>query len=117
LPVTLADYRGDHTLLFFWNPGCKFCQRMLDQLRAWEDDPRRSAQLLFISTGSVEENRAQGLRSTILLEEKFETGKRYGVAMTPSAILIDADGRIASLLEIGAENILALTGAPRPAAV
>src|SRR6266852_9172212 len=34
-PVSLGDYRGDPTLLLFWNPDCGICQRMLDDLKAW----------------------------------------------------------------------------------
>jgi peroxiredoxin len=31
--VDLADLRGSKTLVLFWNPGCGFCQRMLDDLK------------------------------------------------------------------------------------
>ena len=27
--VELADFRGEKTLVLFWNPGCGFCQQML----------------------------------------------------------------------------------------
>jgi thiol-disulfide isomerase/thioredoxin len=30
--VELADFRGEKTLLVFWNPGCGFCQQMLLEL-------------------------------------------------------------------------------------
>src|SRR5229473_7676695 len=32
--VSLADLHGDPMLVLFWNPGCGFCQRMLDDLKA-----------------------------------------------------------------------------------
>jgi thiol-disulfide isomerase/thioredoxin len=31
-PVKLADFAGHPTAVLFWNPGCGFCQRMLDDL-------------------------------------------------------------------------------------
>ena len=34
--VSLADFRGDETLVLFWRPSCGFCQRMLEDLKAWE---------------------------------------------------------------------------------
>jgi len=37
--VELAAFLGRKTLLLFWNPGCGFCQQMLNDLRAWESDP------------------------------------------------------------------------------
>ena len=35
-PVRLADFAGHPTAVLFWNPGCGFCQRMVDDLKAWE---------------------------------------------------------------------------------
>src|SRR5215211_5300707 len=37
--VELADFRGEETLVLFWNPGCGFCQQMLSDLREWEQNP------------------------------------------------------------------------------
>ena len=38
--VKLEDFRGEETLVLFWNPGCGFCQQMLPDLKAWEEDPQ-----------------------------------------------------------------------------
>jgi peroxiredoxin len=32
-PVGLGDFRGEETLVLFWNPGCGFCQQMLPDLK------------------------------------------------------------------------------------
>jgi thiol-disulfide isomerase/thioredoxin len=37
--VRLEDFRGDKTLVIFWNPGCGFCQQMLPDLKEWEENP------------------------------------------------------------------------------
>jgi hypothetical protein len=50
-------------------------------------------------------------RSLILLDEAFEVAPLYGSNSTPSAVLIDGAGRIASSLAIGGRNVLALAGA------
>jgi peroxiredoxin len=107
--VSLADFRGDPTLALFWNPGCGFCQRMLDDLKAWEAKPSEGApRLLVVSTGSVEENKAMGLRSPVLLDQGFSVGNLFGANGTPMAVLVDAEGNIASEVAAGAPDVLAL---------
>ena len=107
--VRLEDLRGKAALLLFWNPACGFCQRMLAPLREWERKASLEApQLVVISSGTVEENRAMGLRSPVLLDQEFATGYAFDAGGTPSAVLIDAAGNIASELAIGASAILAL---------
>ena len=110
--VELADLLGKPTLLLFWNPSCGFCRRMLSDLQAWEaTSPVNAPRLLLISTGTVEANQALGLRASILLEDGFHTGFAYGAKGTPSAVLIDAEGRIASQVVVGASAIMPmLTG-------
>jgi thiol-disulfide isomerase/thioredoxin len=110
--VALADFRGHPTLLLFWRPSCGFCQRMLSDLQAWEAHPPKGApRLLVVSTGSVETNRALGLRSTVVLDEHMSVGSMFGANGTPMAVLVDARGKIASELAAGAPAVLALAGA------
>jgi peroxiredoxin len=107
--VDLADFRGRPTLVLFWSPHCGFCQHMLDDLKAWEAHPPEWApQLLVVSTGSVEENRAQGLQSPVVLDQGFAVGTTFGANGTPMAVLVDSEGRIASTLATGATEVLAL---------
>lgn len=107
--VSLADFQGEPTLVLFWNPGCGFCNRMLDDLKAWEaDSPAGAPQLLVVSTGTTEANRTMGLRSTVVLDQGFVTGRAFGVSGTPSAVLVDAEGRIATEPAVGAPAVLAL---------
>jgi thiol-disulfide isomerase/thioredoxin len=109
--VDLAQFRGQRTLLLFWNPGCGFCQQMLPDLQRWEASPPPGApKLLVISSGTVEANRAQGLRSPVLLDPNFAVGPLFGVNGTPSAVLLDADGRIAAPVGIGAAGVWDLVG-------
>ena len=109
--VDLARFRGTKTLLLFWNPGCGFCSRMLDDLKAWEaKPPKKAPKLLVVSTGTVEANQAMGLRSAVLLDQNFATGNAFGASGTPSAVLVDERGKIASQLAVGAPAVLALAG-------
>ena len=67
--VRLSDFRGQETLVLFWRPGCSFCQRMLPDLKAWEESPPEGApRLLVVSSESVESNQAMGLRSRVVLD-------------------------------------------------
>jgi peroxiredoxin len=109
--VNLAAFRGKKTLVLFWNPGCGFCSQMLDDLKRWEADPPQGApKLLVVSTGTVAENLAMGLRSTVVLDKNFSVGSVFGANGTPMAVLVDEEGKIASELAAGAPAVLALAG-------
>jgi peroxiredoxin/uncharacterized membrane protein YphA (DoxX/SURF4 family) len=110
--VKLSDFRGSPTLVLFWRPSCGFCARMLPDLKAWEANRSNGApKLLVVSTDSVEDNKAMGLRSPVVLEKGgMSVGSKFGAAGTPMAVLVDAQGKIASELAGGAPAVLALAG-------
>ena len=108
-PVHLADFRGSNTLLLFWNPDCGYCQRMLEDLKAWEAQaPNGAPKLLIVSRDTVEANQAMGLRSPTVLEQDFAIASMFGATGTPMAVLVDAEGKIASEVAAGAQAVLAL---------
>ena len=110
--VSLTQMRGRPVLLLFWNPGCGFCQRMLEDLKAWElQRPRGAPELVIVASGSAAQNLELGLRSTIALDSAFEVAPQFDAAGTPMAVLIDAQGRVASPLAAGADAVLSLAGA------
>jgi thiol-disulfide isomerase/thioredoxin len=116
--ITLSDFTGRDTLVLFWNPRCSFCKEMLPTLKIWErDKPETSPELLIISVGTVEENRAMELRSTIILNQDFSTARTFGANATPSGVLVDARGMVASPLAIGAPAVLSLATADAEAAL
>ena len=107
--VELKDFRGEDTLVLFWNPGCGFCQQMLPDLKEWETNPPEGApNLLVVSDGAQEANREMNLRSPVVLDPQFSAGSAFGANGTPSAVLVDSEGKIASELAIGAPAVLAL---------
>lgn len=108
--VHLSDLRGSSTLLLFWRPGCGYCQRMLADLKAWEAQaPSGAPRLLVISSESMADNLALELRSPIVLDQTGITiASSFGAVGTPMAILVDAEGKIASELKAGAPAVLAL---------
>jgi hypothetical protein len=46
--------------------------------------------LLVVSTGSVDQNRAQGLRPPVVLDEGFTIGHAFGADGTPMAAPVGA---------------------------
>ena len=86
---------------------------MLPELQAWEQQRTHGAPDLFvISTGQAQDNRSLALHSPIVLENGFSTGWAFGATGTPSAVLVDRQGRIASSVAVGAQAVLELAGTP-----
>jgi peroxiredoxin len=117
--IDLADFRGQRTVLLFWNPSCGFCQQMLEDLRAWERERDDAApELVVVSSGSLDANRAMGLLSPVLLDPSSQAMTEFGARGTPMAALIDEHGRVASDVAAGAQAVFGLLGsASRQAAI
>ena len=48
----------------------------------------------------------------MLLDPKFGTGRVFGTGGTPSALVVDEEGRVASEVAEGASAVLTLAGTP-----
>ena len=112
--VELEDFRGHETLVLFWNPGCGFCQQMLPEIKHWEENrPEGAPTLLFVSAGTEEANRGMDLTSPNVLDQNFAAGRAFGASGTPSAVLVDAEGKVASEVAVGVPAVMELAGADR----
>jgi peroxiredoxin len=110
--VGAKDLLGRDTLLLFWDPGCPFCRAMSEDVTRWEEKPPKGApRLVFVASGDAEKigEASRSFKSRFLLDQEFEVGPLFGTNSTPSAVLIDRDGRIASIVGLG-PNVLALAG-------
>jgi peroxiredoxin len=115
--VSLQEFSGEEHLVLFWNPGCGFCQQMLPDLKEWEASlPEGAPKLLIVSAGTVEANNEMGLNSTVVLDQQFAVGRVFGASGTPSAVLVDDEGMIASEVAVGAVAVLELARGNRKAA-
>ena len=104
---------GRDTLLMFWDPGCPYCRALSDDLKRWEEKPpKRAPRMVVVASGDPDAVRAQAkdFTSPVLLDPEFETAPLFGSNSTPSAILIDSEGRIASALAMGGPNVLVMAG-------
>lgn len=106
----LEEFRGKPLLLAFFSTTCGYCQQMAPRLgQLPEDGPR----VLLISRGDVDEHLQLAAehkwRCDVVLEQGTELLTAYKATGTPTGYLIDAEGRIASGLAVGADALLALT--------
>ena len=110
--INSADLRGKKTMLLFWGTTCGFCQQILEEVRDWERLPaeKRAADLVVVSRGGERENREQNFKSPVLLENDGELMGQFGGKGTPSAVIIDENGKIASEVAVGAAEVFALVG-------
>jgi peroxiredoxin len=109
--ITENYLRGKRTIVAFWNPTCPFCVSMLDELREW--DKARSADdpdLLLISSGDAAVHEKFDLNAPIVLDDEQKTAADFGMNGTPSAVLVDENGKIISETAVGAQKIWALLG-------
>ena len=109
MPTTVEFTGQAKTVLLFWNPGCGFCSRLAPDILAWEGDSGDAdPQLVIVSTGDPATNSRAGFRSTVLLDGGLATGRRFGVSGTPSAVVVDEDGKIASAVAVGGQAVMRL---------
>lgn len=114
--IALRDLYGDRTLAIFWNPGCGFCQSMLDDLKAFERDPPAGApRLVVISSGDPEQTREHALRSRVLLDPEGQAMAAFEAHGTPMGVLIE-NGIVVSPVAAGADAVLELAAASPEAA-
>src|SRR5713226_145104 len=107
--ISLSDFRGSPTVLLFYDPGCTYCEGMLRELKAWEAKPPTDApQVLIVSKGSLTENRMLGLRSTIVRDPDFNVPALFQASATPTAVLIDEEGIVASKVKVGGPDVMKL---------
>jgi peroxiredoxin len=115
----LSEFRGRDVLLIFFDPKCGFCTNMAADLAALplEEGGGRAVPLV-VTTGDPGVNRQlveqYGVRCRVLLQEGREIASQFLAQGTPMGYRIDAAGRIASELAVGAEPLLQLAS-PAPA--
>ncbi|MGH3015474.1 MAG: peroxiredoxin family protein [Gaiellaceae bacterium] len=97
-------------LLVHWSPECGFCRQIAPDLaRVQADLRRRRTELVLVSYGSPESNRAlleeHGLRCPVLLQRDAETVEGFARMGTPVAYLLDEKGRVAKPVAVGAREV------------
>ncbi len=91
--------KGRPVLFFFISPTCLPCKALLPEIGKWQDELRGKIEFVFISTGPAEENAArlpQLGRQVHLLQKKKEVAELLKAKWTPTALLVNSSGAIAS---------------------
>jgi methylamine dehydrogenase accessory protein MauD len=111
--ITLASLLsgGRPALLVFTSPRCAPCEGLMPKVAAWQRELVADLNVAVLADGDRDENQAKlqahGLRN-VLIQETSDVAERYVARATPSALLVSADGRIASALAAGGDSISAL---------
>src|SRR5215204_3126274 len=109
--ISSKDFQGKKTLVTFWSTTCPHCQRMIEELKEWDRQKGMDApNLIVFSEGDPEAHKGIGLKSPIVLDEGYKTAEKFGMFGTPSAVLVNENGKIVSETATGAANIWALIG-------
>ena len=111
--VSLEAYRGRRLLLVFTDPHCGPCDELApDLVRRYQRWQRDGLDMILVGRGRPEENRQKaqehGFRFPVVLQEKWNLSKQYGIFTTPVAFLIDENGVIAEDVAVGRDPIVAL---------
>ncbi len=100
--------KGKAMLFFFVGPNCAPCAALLPEIEAWQNDLKDNLDFVFISSGKASENAEKLGGETfkqILLQKDNEIGESFNAKWTPTAVLINADGTIASRVATGDQAI------------
>jgi thiol-disulfide isomerase/thioredoxin len=109
--ISRNNFQGKKTLVTFWSLTCPHCINMMEDLREWDNQKGQDEpNLLVFSDGETEAHKSLNLKSPILIDKEYKTAQNFGMHGTPSAVLVNEDGRIVSETAIGAEQIWALVG-------
>jgi peroxiredoxin len=102
---------GKPVLLIFTNPTCGPCVVLFAEVKEWQKTHSDQLTIALISFGSIKENFVNVARNglgTVLLQHEREVAELYGANVTPTAVVVGRNGKIASRLAAGADEIRAL---------
>lgn len=109
-PMTLDALReaGRHVVLLFIDPDCDACAAMLPSIAEWQRVHAGTLTLAVVSRGTAAENRAEfgdHAIAPVLMQAHREVARAYRADVTPSAVVVMADGRIGSPVVAGPDEI------------
>lgn len=104
---------GRPLLLLFTSPHCGPCKALLPDAAAWQWRWADRLTVAFACQGSLDQVRAEATENhlkRVLLDEHAELYEAFEASGTPSAVLVAADGTIASRIAPGRDLIEQLIG-------
>ena len=95
-------------LFYFVSPTCQPCAALLPEIEAWQNETKGKLNFVFVSSGEVKANLDKLAGATlkqILLQKDREVALSFGAEWTPTTVLINTDGTIASRSATGDKAI------------
>lgn len=111
----LAEVQGEPRALIFWGTRCHYCDQLANDLGGWVANPPPGAPRPLVVVRGPDGAAASDIGARVVLDEAFVASTAYGVRGTPTAVLVDAKGRIASHPARGVRGVRTLLGLDAPA--
>lgn len=94
---------GKPILLFFVSPNCVPCGEILPEIVQWQNDLGGKFNFVFISSGEKKANLEKFGESFkyVLIQKEREVAELFFAVWTPTALVINADGLVASRPAVG----------------
>lgn len=102
---------GKPVLLIFTNPKCGPCIAIFKEIKDWQTAHNDQLTITLLSMGTIKDNFVNVARNglgQVLLQEKSEVSDLYRAYLTPTAVMVDPQGRIQTDVAAGADQIRAL---------
>ncbi len=111
VPVSLDQQKGRVVVLYFWSDLCSCAERLPKLNKFYRQNRGKGLAILAVNVGQTRERVASYLKKnaleyTVLLDEKKDTAKSYGVTELPTVYIIDRTGKIRQKLAGEFENDL-----------
>jgi thiol-disulfide isomerase/thioredoxin len=103
--------QGKPLLLLFTSPHCAPCIVIFKEIKEWQEAHRDQLTIAVITRGTIKDNFVNVARNSlgeVLLQKEREVGEKYGGLATPTGVVVSPEGRIASRVAAGADEIRAL---------
>jgi uncharacterized membrane protein YphA (DoxX/SURF4 family) len=100
--------QGKPLLLIFTNPNCGPCVVLFQEIKDWQLAHSEKLTIALISKGTIKDNFVNVARNSlgqVLLQQDREVAEKYRALVTPTAVVVNTQGRIASPLAAGADQI------------
>lgn len=102
---------GKPVLLIFTSPTCGPCVVLFQEIKEWQRSHSEQLTIGLISKGTIKDNFVNVARNDlgeVLLQEEREVAEKYNARVTPTAVVVNLNGHIASPLAAGADEIRSL---------
>ncbi len=104
--VSLADVRADGfpVLFLFVSSTCSPCKSLVPEFEQWQQELKGKVRFVFVSSGKLSDNAdkfGDELSKHLIVEETRAFADLMKAKWTPTAILMDANGRVASHASAG----------------